>query len=147
MRDSFNKEYKTGFNQAEHRVESRYASANGLCQPSTVNEVLGELQQSMADETARMRSHAWISGWIGSGNNSMRREGKTLEKSEQMRWIRIIIWILVVLLTTPLFAETQVSRRSISATWVDNPPVIDGDLSDSVWQKAQISTNFFRANE
>ena len=77
----------------------------------------------------------------------MRREGKKLEKTEQMRWIRVIIWILIVLLTTPLFAETQSSRRSISATWVDNPPVIDGDLSDSVWQKAHIATDFFRAKE
>lgn len=57
--DSFNEEDRNWFNQAEQRVESRFASANGLCPPRSANEVLGGLQ-SMADETARERSHAWM---------------------------------------------------------------------------------------
>jgi hypothetical protein len=50
-------------------------------------------------------------------------------------------------LAIPLFAQTQSSRRTISATWVDNPPVIDGELTDKVWQNAQVATHFFRAKE
>ena len=57
--DSINKEDRNWFNQTEQRVESRFASANGLCRPRSVDEVLGGLQ-SMADETARVRSHAWM---------------------------------------------------------------------------------------
>ena len=68
-------------------------------------------------------------------------------KTERMWWSRAIIWMLVGLLTVPLFAETQSSTRTISATWVDTPPVIDGKLTDNVWQGAQIATNFFRAKE
>ncbi|MDE2722178.1 MAG: hypothetical protein OXI59_02250, partial [Gemmatimonadota bacterium] len=52
-----------------------------------------------------------------------------------------------MLLALPLFAETQSSTRTISATWTDNPPIIDGELTDSEWQRAQIATNFFRAKE
>ena len=57
--DSVNKEDRNWFNQAEQRVESRFASANGLCLPRSVNEIFGGLQ-STADETARVKSHAWM---------------------------------------------------------------------------------------
>ena len=70
-----------------------------------------------------------------------------MEKAKQVRWSYAIIWVPIVLLTLPLFAETQSSTRTISATWTDNPPIIDGELTDSVWQRAQIATNFFRAKE
>ena len=30
---------------------------------------------------------------------------------------------------------------------MENPPVIDGDLTDPVWQHAESATNFFRAKE
>ena len=70
-----------------------------------------------------------------------------MEKAKQVRWSCAIIWVSIVLLTLPLFAETQSSTRTISATWTDNPPIIDGELTDSDWQRAQIATNFFRAKE
>ena len=57
--DSFNERDRRWFNQAEQRVESRYAAANGLCPPRSVNEVLEGLQ-STADEIARERSHVWV---------------------------------------------------------------------------------------
>ena len=56
--DTFNEKDKRWFNQAEQRVESRYAAANGLCPPRSVNEVLEGLQFT-ADEIARERSHVW----------------------------------------------------------------------------------------
>ena len=70
-----------------------------------------------------------------------------MEKTEWLRWLRAIIWVPIALLAIPLFAATRNSTRTINATWVDNPPVIDGKLTDSVWQHAQIATNFFRAKE
>ena len=53
---------------------------------------------------------------------------------------------VLLLGTTSLFANTQQNtRRAIRATWVENPPVIDGDLTDTVWQHADIATDFFRS--
>ena len=71
-----------------------------------------------------------------------------MEKVERVRWTRARIWILMLfLVTTPIFANTQSLRRTIRAVWVENPPVIDGDLTDTVWQDADIATDFFRAKE
>ena len=65
-----------------------------------------------------------------------------------MKWSRALIWVPILLLvTTPLFANTQSTRRTLRAVWVENPPVIDGDLTDPIWQYADIATNFFRAKE
>ena len=70
-----------------------------------------------------------------------------VEKTERVQWLRAIIWGLITLRAIPLFAETQNSTRTIDTTWVDTPPVIDGDLTDSVWQHAQVANKFFRAKE
>ena len=56
--DEFNEADRTWFKQAEQRVESRYPSANSLCPPRSVTEVLDGLQ-STADEIAHTRSLAW----------------------------------------------------------------------------------------
>lgn len=73
---------------------------------------------------------------------------RTMEKVKKMRWSCALIWMLIAFLVTiPLFAETQGTRRTIRAIWVDSPPVIDGALTDTVWQQAEIATNFFRAKE
>ena len=69
-------------------------------------------------------------------------------KIERVRWTRARIWMLMLfLVTTPIFANTQSPKRSIRAVWIENSPVIDGDLTDTVWQHADIATNFFRAKE
>ena len=71
-----------------------------------------------------------------------------MEKIRHVQWSRALVWIPILLLVTPLFANTQQNtRRAIRATWVENPPVIDGDLTDTVWQHADIATDFFRAKE
>ena len=57
--DDFNDTDRKWFEQAEQRVESRYPSANGLCPPRSVSDVLDGLQ-STADEIASMRSRAWV---------------------------------------------------------------------------------------
>lgn len=54
---------------------------------------------------------------------------------------------MLFLVTTPIFANTQSPKRTLRAVWIENPPVIDGDLTDTVWQNADIATNFFRAKE
>ena len=56
--DAFNDTDREWFSQAEHRVELKHASANGLCPPRSVGEVLDGLQ-SPVDEIAYIRSQAW----------------------------------------------------------------------------------------
>lgn len=46
-----------------------------------------------------------------------------------------------------LFAATHSSTRSLHALWVDKPPIIDGELTDTVWQHADVAVHFFRAKE
>ena len=67
-----------------------------------------------------------------------------MEQIGRVRWARALIWIPILLLgTTLIFANTQQNtRRTLRAVWVENPPVIDGDLTDTVWQHADIATNF-----
>ena len=44
-----------------------------------------------------------------------------MEKVENVRWTRARIWILMLfLVTTPIFANTQSPRRTIRAVWVEN---------------------------
>ena len=72
----------------------------------------------------------------------------TMEKVGRVRWVRALIWMpMLLLVPTPLFANTQNTRRTLRAVWTENPPVIDGSLTDTVWQHADIATNFFRAKE
>ncbi|MCZ6677350.1 MAG: DUF5916 domain-containing protein [Candidatus Poribacteria bacterium] len=69
-----------------------------------------------------------------------------IERSVQkQRWISLALFIIMVCACTPLFAGGRNAGRSIKAKWLDEPPVIDGALSEGVWQKAEIATNFFRA--
>ena len=71
-----------------------------------------------------------------------------MEKVERVRWAGALIWIpMLLLVPTLLFANTQNTRRTIRAVWTETPPVIDGNLTEPVWQHADIATNFFRAKE
>ena len=71
-----------------------------------------------------------------------------MKKVGRVCWARALIWIPILLLvTTPLFANTQNTRRTLRAVWTENPPVIDGVLTDTVWQQAEVATHFFRAKE
>ena len=63
------------------------------------------------------------------------------------RWTGRVIFILIVLLFTPIIAVGQSPNRIIEAKWLDSPPVIDGALSESVWGQAEIATDFFRAKQ
>lgn len=57
--DTFSDTDRKWFSQAERRVESRYPSANGLCPPRPISDVLDGLQAA-ANEIAQMRSQAWV---------------------------------------------------------------------------------------
>ena len=71
-----------------------------------------------------------------------------MERVEQRWWLRTLIWMPIVLLgTIPLFANARSPNRTIRAIWTESPPIIDGELTDAVWQHADIATNFFRAKE
>ena len=63
---------------------------------------------------------------------------------QRQQWIGLGILIITVCLATSAFAKGQNSGRVIKAKWLDTPPVIDGDLSDSVWEQAEIADNFYR---
>ena len=58
-------------------------------------------------------------------------------------------WTLVVTLLMPISirADNQDRTRSVQAVRVKTAPVIDGELSDAVWQQARIATGFFRIKE
>ena len=64
---------------------------------------------------------------------------------QRQQWIGLGILIITVCLATSAFAKGQNSGRVIKAKWLDAPPVIDGDLSDSVWEQAETADNFYRA--
>ena len=71
-----------------------------------------------------------------------------MEKIGRVQWTHALIWMpILFLVTTPLFGETQSTRRTLRATLTENPPVIDGELTDPVWQHADIATHFYRAKE
>ena len=63
---------------------------------------------------------------------------------QRKQWIGLGILIITVCLATSAFAKDQNSGRVIKAKWLDAPPVIDGDLSDSVWEQAETADNFYR---
>ena len=63
---------------------------------------------------------------------------------QRKQWIGLGILIITVCLATSAFARGQNSGRVIKAKWLDTPPVIDGDLSDGVWEQAEIADNFYR---
>ncbi|MBI1923436.1 carbohydrate binding family 9 domain-containing protein, partial [Candidatus Poribacteria bacterium] len=65
--------------------------------------------------------------------------------NSRRQWTCVTIFILIALLPMPIGATDQPPPRVIRSTWVDHPPVIDGDLSEDVWQQADIATHFFRA--
>ena len=71
-----------------------------------------------------------------------------MEKVGRVRWARALIWMpMLLLVPISLFANTQKTRRTLRAVWTETPPVIDGNLTEPVWQHADIATNFFRAKE
>lgn len=57
--DEFTDADRKWFDEAEQRVDSRFPSANGLCPPRSVGEILDGLQ-STADEVAYIRAQAWV---------------------------------------------------------------------------------------
>ena len=57
--DEFSEADRKWFDEAEQRVDSRFPSANGLCPPRPVSDVINGLQAA-ADEIASMRSRAWV---------------------------------------------------------------------------------------
>lgn len=61
---------------------------------------------------------------------------------QRQRWMGLAL--IIALLSTPLFANARTNSRVIKATWLDQPPVIDGALSEGAWQKAEIADNFYR---
>ena len=63
---------------------------------------------------------------------------------QRKQWIGLGILIITACLATSAFARGQNSGRVIKAKWLDTPPVIDGDLSDGVWEQAEIADNFYR---
>ena len=63
------------------------------------------------------------------------------------RWTVWPICILIVLLSAPIIGKSQSPNRIIEAKWLDSPPVIDGTLSESAWEQAEIATDFFRAKQ
>ncbi len=64
---------------------------------------------------------------------------------QRQRWIGLGFSIIMVCISTPLFANSRNDGRIIRAKWLDEPPVIDGALSEGIWQNAEIADNFFRA--
>ena len=64
---------------------------------------------------------------------------------QRKRWVGLGLFIIMTCLTTSVFAKIQDPGRVIKAKWLDAPPVIDGALSDDVWEQAEIADNFYRA--
>lgn len=61
--------------------------------------------------------------------------------------VKITVFIFSVVISTSLCAKDQDSIRTISVSWTHTPPVIDGELTDTVWEQAQVATDFFRAKD
>ena len=62
-------------------------------------------------------------------------------------WVNFRSLVLTLLMPVTTWAGDQDRIRVVQAVKVDTAPVIDGDLSDAVWQQARIATDFFRAKE
>jgi len=74
----------------------------------------------------------------------MRMTGSSREEMEietqLRRWMALAIFSLIAISSTAVLANSQNDKRIIHATWMDHPPVIDGDLSEGAWQKATVVT-------
>lgn len=55
-------------------------------------------------------------------------------ETQLRRWIALAILRLIAISSTADLANSQSDKRIIHATWMDDPPVIDGDLSEGAWQ-------------
>ena len=57
-------------------------------------------------------------------------------------------WLLLLIAAVPTRAESpDDSTRAVTALRVNQPPQIDGHLSEPAWQKAEAAGNFFRAQQ
>ena len=57
-------------------------------------------------------------------------------------------WLLLLVAAVPTCAESpDDSTRAVTALHVDQPPRIDGHLSEPAWQKAEVAGDFFRAQQ
>ncbi|MYK41290.1 MAG: carbohydrate binding family 9 domain-containing protein [Gemmatimonadetes bacterium] len=57
-------------------------------------------------------------------------------------------WLLLFIAAVPTRAESpDDSTRAVTALRVNQPPQIDGHLSEPAWQKAEVAGNFFRAQQ
>ena len=57
-------------------------------------------------------------------------------------------WLLLLVAAVPTRAEpSNDSTRAVTALRVDQPPQIDGHLSEPAWQKAEVAGDFFRAQQ
>ena len=57
-------------------------------------------------------------------------------------------WLLLLIAAVPTRAESpNDSTRAVTALRVDQPPQIDGHLSEPAWQKAEAAGDFFRAQQ
>ena len=58
------------------------------------------------------------------------------------------LWLLLLVAAVPTRAESpNDSTRAVTALRVNQPPHIDGHLSESAWQKAEVAGDFFRAQQ
>ncbi len=73
------------------------------------------------------------------------REEMEIE-TQLRRWMALAIFILIAISSTAVLANSQSDKRIIQATWMDHPPVIDGDLLEGAWQKAKVVTLPYSVN-
>ncbi len=63
------------------------------------------------------------------------------------QWVHICSIVVTLFLPVSTWADDRDRTRAAQAVRVKTAPVIDGDLSDAVWQQASIATGFFRVKE
>lgn len=61
--------------------------------------------------------------------------------------LHIISVVATLLMPVSMWADDQNRTRVAQAVRVKTAPVIDGELSDAVWEKAHVATGFFRIKE
>jgi len=59
-------------------------------------------------------------------------------------YFRLVLTISMLLSSVSIFS--QVEKKVVNAVRIDNPPTIDGKLSETVWQQAVPASNFFMLN-
>lgn len=75
-------------------------------------------------------------------------EDNTIESYLTMKKrLHIFSVVATLLMSVSLGADDQPRTRVAQAVRVKTAPVIDGDLSDAVWQQTPIATGFFRIKE